>query len=340
MTSRPPLLSIYIPLFNHAEFLRDNLDSIIHQIREGNFQDSIEIAISNNCSTDDSDEILQEYISLCKDIQFYYTKNSSNIGGLGNIMGFHEKTTGDYIHMIGDDSYAPGAIRNVIGLLSKNPSLDFLLLKTNSYSDYEYIENASNESFFRNVEKIGYIGNFILKRSCFKPDPETNYTNNFYPHMILIFENIIHAKKCIDTRFTCINGRRSWNYNKSIKKLFILLRDSLELGIRTKNSIGEEFYNIYIDEVCKWVKQHLYRLRYHRDRFKLAKMMFSEIPSSKRNLKFRIFFYGTPCLVFFLYSILYQISISFRDISREIRFKRKQPKFEEEIVTDKLIGNA
>ena len=335
-----PLLSIYIPMFNHGNFIEDNLSVAINQIREMGHQDSVEISISNNCSTDDSDKIIRGIILKNPDIRFNYTKNSENIGGLKNIMDFDTKTNGEFVHMIGDDCYAPDGLNNVLKILNKNKNIDFLLVKNNMSYDFEIQKEASNEDFFRNVEKIGYIGNFIFRKNHFSINNKKSYSDNYYPHMILIFKNIIKARKYIDTRFICINARKSWDYNKSIKKLFILLRDSFELGIRTKNSIGEEFYNIYIDEVCKWVKQHLHRLRYHRNRFKLAKMMISAIPSSKRNLKFRVFFYGTPCLIFFLYSMLYQISILFRDISREIRFKRKQPKFEEEIVTDKLIGNA
>ena len=51
-----PQVSVIVPNYNHALFLRQRLDSIFNQ----NFQD-FEVIILDDCSTDNSKEIIEEY---------------------------------------------------------------------------------------------------------------------------------------------------------------------------------------------------------------------------------------------------------------------------------------
>lgn len=51
-----PQVSVIIPNYNHGSFLRDRIESVLHQT----FQD-IEILIIDDCSTDNSRDILREY---------------------------------------------------------------------------------------------------------------------------------------------------------------------------------------------------------------------------------------------------------------------------------------
>lgn len=335
-----PLLSIYIPMYNHGKFIGDNLKVLIDQIRQNGHQDITEVCISDNCSTDNSNQIIKKIISKNQDIKFNYTLNKENIGGLQNIMDFESKTSGEFVHMIGDDCYAPNGLNNVLQILKNNNKIDFLMVKTNTSPDFEFHKEATNEDFFRNVDKIGYIGNFIFRKKHFLTNECKSYVDNYYPHMILIFENIINARKYIDTRFVCINGRKSWNYDKSIKKLFMLLCDSFEVGTRSKDSIGEKYFSIYNKEVCKWVKNQLFRIRYHRNCRRISKMLLQVIPLSEKSLRSKVFFYGSPYFVFIIYRIFYLISILIRDSIRELKFKIKSKSFVDDQVTDAIIGNA
>ena len=56
-----PAVSVIVPNYNHARFLRERLDSILNQT----FQD-FELILLDDCSTDDSAAILREYSSYPK----------------------------------------------------------------------------------------------------------------------------------------------------------------------------------------------------------------------------------------------------------------------------------
>lgn len=51
-----PLVSVIVPNFNHAPFLRERLDSILHQ----NY-DRFEVIILDDCSTDESKQVIADY---------------------------------------------------------------------------------------------------------------------------------------------------------------------------------------------------------------------------------------------------------------------------------------
>jgi len=68
-----PLLSICIPTYNRAEYLEKSLDSLIVQPEFS----QIEVVISDNASTDDTEEVCKRYQEKYKNI-FYY-RNKENI---------------------------------------------------------------------------------------------------------------------------------------------------------------------------------------------------------------------------------------------------------------------
>ena len=53
-----PAVSVIVPNYNHARFLRKRIDSILNQT----FQD-FELILLDDCSTDESRSILSEYAS-------------------------------------------------------------------------------------------------------------------------------------------------------------------------------------------------------------------------------------------------------------------------------------
>ena len=73
-----PLLSICIPTFNRANLLAQTIDSIIKQdfFKKNN---EIEIIISDNASTDNTQKVCEKYVNCYPDKIKYY-KNSENIG--------------------------------------------------------------------------------------------------------------------------------------------------------------------------------------------------------------------------------------------------------------------
>jgi len=74
-----PKVTIGIPVFNGDQFLRKSIESIINQ----SYQD-IEIIISDNCSTDNTQTICLEYAS--RDNRIRYIRQPKNYGSINNFV--------------------------------------------------------------------------------------------------------------------------------------------------------------------------------------------------------------------------------------------------------------
>ena len=58
-----PLISVIIPVYNVEKYLRECLDSVINQTYK-----NLEIICVNDCSTDSSPEILEEYAKKTEEL--------------------------------------------------------------------------------------------------------------------------------------------------------------------------------------------------------------------------------------------------------------------------------
>ncbi|WP_277656465.1 glycosyltransferase family 2 protein [Seleniivibrio woodruffii] len=91
-------LTIAIPTFNRAQELDETLLNIIKSVSQSKYSDKIEILVSNNCSSDNTEEVCAKYTNLIR-----YIKNDENIGFKGNIFKLLEMCDSKYIWYMGDD---------------------------------------------------------------------------------------------------------------------------------------------------------------------------------------------------------------------------------------------
>ena len=102
--STQPLVSISTITFNHGPYLREALDSFLMQKTDFPF----EIVIHDDCSTDDTIDIIKEYTERYPDImrpmyeeENQYSKGISNISGVYNF----PRARGKYIALCEGDDY-------------------------------------------------------------------------------------------------------------------------------------------------------------------------------------------------------------------------------------------
>ncbi len=93
--SNSPLVSIGIPTYNRADgFLKQALQSAVNQTY-GN----IEIIVSDNCSTDHTEEVVHGFFSP----RIRYFKQTENIGPVNNFNFCVQEARGQYFLMLHDD---------------------------------------------------------------------------------------------------------------------------------------------------------------------------------------------------------------------------------------------
>jgi glycosyltransferase involved in cell wall biosynthesis len=111
-------------VFNGEKYLKEAVDSILAQT----FQD-FELVISDNASTDRTEQICREYAS--KDSRVRYSRNNKNIGAPDNFNRTFELSTCKYFKWASyDDIYSPDYLMKCLTVLEKNPSIILCHSKT------------------------------------------------------------------------------------------------------------------------------------------------------------------------------------------------------------------
>jgi glycosyltransferase involved in cell wall biosynthesis len=88
--SHPPLISVVVATYNGARYIREQLDSIIHQTYP-----NIEIVITDDRSTDETMAILEEYANQYSNIRVY--QNETNLRYVKNFEKGMGLAKGDFI---------------------------------------------------------------------------------------------------------------------------------------------------------------------------------------------------------------------------------------------------
>ncbi|RCJ34866.1 glycosyltransferase [Nostoc punctiforme NIES-2108] len=121
------LLTIAIPTYNRAELLDKQLAWLAQAIK--GFEDDCEILVSDNYSTDNTQDVIKKWQIILNSIPFKSNKNPQNLGVVKNIMYCLNSTTTKYVWTIGDDDpIQDRAIAYVISKLKRYEDLSLLFL--------------------------------------------------------------------------------------------------------------------------------------------------------------------------------------------------------------------
>ncbi|MGK6316178.1 glycosyltransferase family 2 protein [Neorhizobium sp. DT-125] len=109
-------LSICIPTYNRAKYLRDCLERCL---RDFNFDFPFEIVISDNASTDDTGEVVREFIDRGAPIRYF--KGVENVGMIPNMNSAFRLGRGEYLlYLADDDRLIPEEVANIVDYLDEN----------------------------------------------------------------------------------------------------------------------------------------------------------------------------------------------------------------------------
>ncbi|MDQ2732794.1 MAG: glycosyltransferase [Armatimonadota bacterium] len=115
MTTAQPLVSIGMPVYNGERYLRQVLDNLLGQ----DYQE-LELIISDNASTDATQQICMEYQE--RDGRIRYSRNATNIGIDGNFNRVFELASGEYfMWAAADDLREPCFVSKLTASLEADP---------------------------------------------------------------------------------------------------------------------------------------------------------------------------------------------------------------------------
>ncbi len=201
-----PLISICIPTYNQTFYLKKVIDSILIQTFS-----NYEIIISDDSTTNDVRELIEQYKLLNPTIIIDYYHNSPGLGTPANWNNSISKSKGKWIKIMHhDDRFAhPESLQQFINLTNKNDNIEFV------YSGSYYINSQKNKV------------NHSISLATYKRiniNPKSLFSGNLIgPPSAVMFKNteILFDEKLkwlVDIEFYTryIGNRKSTNYTADL----------------------------------------------------------------------------------------------------------------------------
>lgn len=221
MEKKQPLLSICIPTWNRCKFLELSLERLHEQLSDVPLG-YIELYVSDNCSEDETSNIVEYYIK--KGLPITYNRNKANIGASKNFLYCMQNASGKYILLLGDDDILnPGSLKLLLQRIEDN---DYGLIHIHHFEGVNdsFIEYDNVESFYK---KISYWFTF-MSGSIFRKEIVDQIDFNKYvgTHLLQMPYYIASAKKS--------------------KKNLLINKELLQTGLDEKNNGGYNFYEVFV----------------------------------------------------------------------------------------------
>jgi|GEM_PF-2154460 len=285
-----PILTIGIPTYNRSKLLANLLSCIFYQVKASALADKIQVVVSNNNSTDDTEAVVDEFIK--KGLKIDYSRNEENIGGNNNILKVgYELAKAPYCWIIGDDDLIrDGGIAYYLKLLEDNKGVELFYLNHTNEPDADrqlIINNAAinPQRVMCNLDEDRLLPNgqtiveftthnalftsvscTIFKTSVWKekfigyqPYQSFDTLNNTFPHTVILAANLMQ-KPVFYVGYPYLAffvGAQEWfsKWELMVATRVVELTDCFE-----QHGAGERFLKIYRERLFKDVLGAFFRI--------------------------------------------------------------------------------
>ena len=261
-----PKVSIMIPTYNQKDYLRNTIISVINQD-----YDNIEIVISDDASTDDTESLVTEIIKDNPDRDIKYIRRTSNLGHIAN---YHDTlqniVTGEYVlNLDGDDFFIDMTyIRSCVELIEKHPDIKLVFARQGTFFEQnnKVVYDKVNEKLPQIIDGNDFFINFTKGHTI--PHLTCLYRRKDAIELDFYSVNIISSdwesilRLCINNKIGFINRhvgiwrRHFSNESRSIN--IDKLLDNLKY-ITSVSSFAKDNTNFSSRQLVKWRKKMLLR---------------------------------------------------------------------------------
>ncbi len=182
-----PKVSIVLPTYNGEKYIRESIDSVMNQT----FTDW-ELIIVNDCSSDGTVEIINEYVKMDKRIRTINNVVNQKLPRSLNI-GFRE-AKGEYLTWTSDDNkYLPQAIEEMVHFLDENKNEVMVCAKmdfVNENDEYEFTMSPySNElMYYRDCVGACFLYRNIVLKEIGEYDPDYFLVEDYEYWLRILFK--------------------------------------------------------------------------------------------------------------------------------------------------------
>ena len=266
-------LSICIPTYNRCSYLKKNLDIILSQINDLNRNLDIEICVSDNASTDNTEEMILALQRKYSNNIIKYRKNGKNLGADWNYIYAMKMACGQYSILWGDDDYfKKGSLEFILDLIFKNPAVSVFLSNRTCIDasghflreqvfvredidtllvDFKYIDSArSYFSLSRDIACLfSFISSVIYKTKIVEEfEFDDSYIGSQYAFLFFWWNHLTNGNKLLYVNKSYINCTVNvpQSFGKGIDRVLVDYRGYLFIAKKIFNSstLRLDFLNV------------------------------------------------------------------------------------------------
>ena len=256
-----PLLSICIPTYNRAYYLDQCLEAIVHQ---DGFDERVEVVISDNASTDNTQELCKKYTEQYPNIRYFRNEvMGPNLHPvLQRATGLLRKVTNDTI------LYQPGAIEYMLQAIEENKEKKRQVYFLNTGRYKAPIKTESLDTF---ITALGFRITWFGSVSCWDEDCEdlsiiiNDRTSALpqVPYLLGLFEKhgggVVYDRPImkvqpVEMKRVSYGPDRIWGIHKIFYTNFLgFIQQYVDSGKISKESYEQVRKELLLNFLCGWV---------------------------------------------------------------------------------------
>ncbi len=255
------LLEILIPTYNREKDLKKNLLILSKYIIDNNLEEEVRILVSNNNSSDRTQEVLDK-LSEELNIDLKPYKQLENIGLEKNALFVLEKASSEYVMYLGDDDFISNDyLSEIVRLLKEDKEISVIIPSIQPITvDGKLLppgrdmdkKTAFYEKGFKSCLKNSWRGHQLsgvtFKREGVLTEYKNSEVNNIYPFIFFVAFNTLRGRTIHLTKFpvkvtAAPQNKKDWGYKndgliseifdnyQKLKKINYFQRSFLELKL-------------------------------------------------------------------------------------------------------------
>lgn len=276
-------VSVVMTTYGHEDFILNAINGVVSQ----EFNGTIELIISNDKSPDNTDKIINEYLSETKIpdnifIKYYYQR--TNLGAIGNFLWVINQAKGKFLAVCeGDDFWiCPQKLEKQVAFLTNNPEYSIVFSNVNvkiesgRFNQTNELTKIEREREYQGFEILenwtAHTSTFLIRNSIeMKSFEEFFKKHNFmYGDTPLFLYALTFGKSYGTTDYTSTYRRHEGGItNQNQDNVFYLKFINYLKSIKT--AFENESYHKILN---KSIRGFYLRLFFNTSNFKLDKYLF------------------------------------------------------------------
>lgn len=215
------MLTISIPTYNRSKELSQLLEMVERQLRGFNV-DEVEVVVSDNCSSDDTESIVESWTRKFPEGMLRYFKNQQNVGFSRNVDLAVQRGRGDHVLIVGDDDgLEPDTIETLLRLVQAHSDAAVILLDTVPYDPQmnhpleNWLECDGLEIYENGMDYIrakrgftpALVSGYVVRREDWMSVPTKDYHETISIHMLVATLLLLFRRKIVVSRRKSIKYR-------------------------------------------------------------------------------------------------------------------------------------